>query len=159
MVAKCTYFLNNRQISMLTCDGKAYAAFSGDKGHENKASDVGLKDLGPIPKGTYYIIDRQSGGRMGWLWDPVKDMYSRSKHAEWFALHPAQRPNDDWIIVDGVKRTSLRLHPIGSHGRSEGCITVVSPPLFQRLREYLKSQPPSYIPGTFLRYYGTVEVK
>jgi hypothetical protein len=114
MVAKCTYFLNDRQISMLTCDGKAYAAFSGDKGHENKASDVGLKDLGPIPKGTYYIIDRQSGGRMGWLWDPVKDMYSRSKHAEWFALHPAQRPNDDWIIVDGVKRTSLRLHPIGS---------------------------------------------
>lgn len=105
------YFLNNRQTSMLTCDGKAYAAFSGDKEHENKVSDVALKDLGPIPKGTYYIIDRQSGGRMGWLWDPLKDMYSRSKHDEWFALHPAQRPSDDWVIVDGVKRTSLPFTP------------------------------------------------
>ena len=159
MVASCMYFLNNRQISMLTCDGKAYAAFSGDKGHENKVSDVALKDLGPIPKGTYYIIDRQSGGRMGWLWDPLKDMYSHSKHDEWFALRAAQRPNDDWVIVDGVKRTSLRLHPVGSHGRSEGCITLVSPALFRQLREYLKSQTTSYIPGTFTRYYGTVIVK
>lgn len=61
--------------------------------------------------------------------------------------------------MDGVKRTSLRLHPVGSHGRSEGCITLVSPPQFQQLRQYLKSQSTMYIPGTFTKYYGTVVVK
>lgn len=159
MVASCTYFLNNKAVSTLTCDGSSYAAFSGAKGYENNPADQGIENLGPIPKGTYYIIDRQSGGHLGWLWDAVKNHWSDSDHNSWFALHPMTRPQDDFVYVSRARRAHLRIHPVGRHGISEGCITLTSVQQFEKLRAYLKSQKTKTIPGTVTQYYGTVEVK
>ena len=90
MPANCTFILNDKPVSKLMCDGLTFPAFSGDAGHENKPADTALVKAGPIPKGRYYIIARQSGGRLGWLWDPIKDEFSDSHRNEWFSLHPVK---------------------------------------------------------------------
>lgn len=159
MAANCTFVLNGQPISKLTCDGLTFPAFSGDVGHENRAADTALAKAGPIPKGRYYIIARESGGRLGWLWDPIKDEFSNSHRNEWFSLHPVTQPMADWVIVSGVRRNNFRLHPAGRQRLSEGCITLSDQSRFNQLRTYLLSLPPSYIPGTKARYYGVVEVK
>ncbi|MFP3567824.1 tlde1 domain-containing protein [Paraburkholderia sp. SIMBA_030] len=60
---KCTFSLNNRETSTLHCSGIGpIPAFSGqERGRDNPAATA-WKGIGPIPKGTYYIVDRQSGG-------------------------------------------------------------------------------------------------
>ena len=141
------------------CVGLQRSAFSGDVGHENKPEDTALAKAGPIPKGRYYIIARQSGGRLGWLWDPILDEISNSHRQDWFALHPVGRPLDDWVVVNGVRRDRFRLHPAGRQRLSEGCITLTEQWRFNALRTYLLSLPPSYIPNTKVRYYGVVEVQ
>ncbi|WP_084152591.1 DUF2778 domain-containing protein [Burkholderia sp. A1] len=157
--ARCTFVLNGSRLSALVCDGRIYSAFSGDRGHENKPSDTALPSLGPLPKGTYYIVDRQSGGRLGWLWDTAAAFLNNAHKDSWFALYRNDGVIDDWTYVNGVKRGGFRLHPVGRSAISEGCITLTSPAQFERLRAYLKSQTPKIIPGSTIRYYGTVEVK
>ncbi|WP_309296517.1 tlde1 domain-containing protein [Paraburkholderia terrae] len=63
MPVYCTFTLDNRETSMLDCLGfGAVPAYSGHgKGRDNP-NDVADVGVGPIPPGTYYIIDRQSGG-------------------------------------------------------------------------------------------------
>lgn len=65
----------------------------------------------------------------------------------------------DWTFVEGVRRGNFRLHPNGRWGVSDGCITLVSQHQFDRLRDYLLSQPTKPIPGTSTPYYGTVDVR
>ncbi|CAN7305332.1 DUF2778 domain-containing protein [Trinickia sp. LjRoot230] len=159
MSAQCTFSLNGQPISALVCNGQRFPAFSGDVGHENKPEDTALAKAGPIPKGRYYIIARQSGGRLGWLRDPILDEFSNSHRHEWFSLHPVTRPLDDWVIVNGVRRDGFRLHPAGRQRLSEGCITLTERWRFNALRSLLLSLPPSVIPNTKIRYYGVVEVQ
>lgn len=113
MPAQCIFSLNSQPVSALVCNGQRFPAFSGDVGHENKPEDTALAKAGPIPKGRYYIVARQSGGRLGWLWDPILDEISNSHRQDWFALHPVGRPLDDWVMVNGVRRNGFRLHPAG----------------------------------------------
>jgi len=61
----------------------------------------------PIPKGIYYIIDRQSGGRLGAL----RDFWNAhgvgtTDHKKWFMLWNSK--TGDSMIIDGIKRGTFR---------------------------------------------------
>ena len=48
----------------LTCPGfGSMSAYSGFGDHVDDPGSTALEKEGPLPIGTYYIIDRQSGGR------------------------------------------------------------------------------------------------
>ncbi|WP_062124962.1 DUF2778 domain-containing protein [Paraburkholderia monticola] len=160
MPASCTFTLNRRSTSTLVCAGfGSVTAFSGNGRHINSPDSTNVANAGAIPKGMYYIVDRESGGHLGWLWDGVKDLGADTHRAEWFALYRDDGAIDDWTLIDGVRRSNFRLHPVGRYGESDGCITLSSREQFKALRSYLKTQPPAFIPGTVTRYYGTVEVR
>ncbi|PRE96270.1 hypothetical protein C6T59_18645 [Burkholderia multivorans] len=160
MPASCFYTLNKQNISALVCSGLgSMAAFSGKPGFINDPAAVAKQDTGPIPPGRYYIVVRQSGGHLGWLYDWLKDQASHVDHSQWFALYRADKQIDDFTYVSGVKRGNFRLHPNGRFGISEGCITLNSQADFNRLREFLLKQQTAIIPGTSLQYYGTVDVR
>ncbi|KND58570.1 hypothetical protein BVER_03535c [Candidatus Burkholderia verschuerenii] len=114
---------------------------------------------GPIPAGTYFIVARQSGGRLGWLWDYIKDRASDVHRDNWFALYRNDKVVSDYMFIKGVKRGNFRLHPNGRFGVSDGCITLVNPTQFDNLRAWLLSQDAKMIPGTSIPYYGTVTVR
>lgn len=160
MPAQCIFTLNRQSVSALYCVGLGgMAAFSGKPGYVDSPDAEAVPDAGPIPKGTYYIIARQSGGRLGWLWDWVKDHASHVHHDNWFALYRNDRIVSDYMFINGVRRGNFRLHPNGRFGISEGCITLLSPTQFDRLRTWLLSQHTKIIPGTTIPYYGTVTVR
>lgn len=145
---------------MLTCKGFGNVpAFSGLPAYANNPADTGILKAGPLPTGLYYIVNRQSGGHFGWLYDVIKDKWSGVDHSTWFALYRNDGVIDDWTYTNGVKRGQFRLHPNGRHGLSEGCITVHNQSQFDRLRTFLLSQPPQTVPGTAVKYYGTVLVQ
>lgn len=91
--------------------------------------------------------------------DYALDIWSNSNRSTWFALYKADGKVDDWAFVNGVKRGNFRLHPNGRWGISDGCITLTSQAQFDRLSAYLLSQPVTVIPGTDIRYHGTVDVR
>ncbi|MGF6787431.1 DUF2778 domain-containing protein [Paraburkholderia sp. 35.1] len=160
MPAECYFTLNRRLISVLTCKGFGnVSAFSGKPAHVNNPADTAVAESGPLPQGLYYIVDRQSGGHLGWLYDLLKDAWSDVDHSTWFALYRNDGVIDDWTFINGVKRGNFRLHPTGRWGESEGCITVTDQSQFDRLRSFLLSHPTRKIPGTTLQYYGTVLVQ
>ncbi|WP_276330775.1 tlde1 domain-containing protein [Paraburkholderia bryophila] len=61
--------------------------------------------------------------------------------------------------MHGVRRGNFRLHPDGRFGINEGCIAIQSPARFDQLRAYLMAQDAKAIPGTNIRYFGTVDVR
>ena len=82
--------LNSEDISQLKLsytdsDGKTqtktYSVFSGAGDDRNNPESTGKADAGPLPKGRYYVVDRPTGGRLGWLRDAV------SEKGIWFALY------------------------------------------------------------------------
>lgn len=160
MPATCFFTLNNRTVSSLFCPGLgSMPAFSGKAPYVNNPDATALIDNGPLPKGMYYIVNRQSGGRLGWLWDSLRDYASHANRGEWFALYRNDGVIDDFTIVNGIKRGNFRLHPNGLLGVSTGCIALVSKSQFDKLRRFLLAQPPKLIPGTNIRHYGTVLVR
>jgi hypothetical protein len=159
MPVKCTFVLNKQTTSALTCEGTApVSAFSGtDQGRDNP-DDTAMENVGPLPKGTYYLVDRQSGGYLGFFYD-MWDAYGfgTTDRRKWFMLwNPA---SGDTTNINGIKRGNFRLHPMGVRRLSEGCITVVHPYDFDRLQKFIRARAASLpVPGTALRAYGTVEV-
>ncbi|WP_329958899.1 DUF2778 domain-containing protein [Paraburkholderia sejongensis] len=113
----------------------------------------------PIPKGVYYIVDRQSGGRPGWLRDLWGEYgFGSTDHTKWFALWNPR--TCDTTMIDGIRRGNFRLHPEGQMRISEGCITVVNQAQFERLRKFIRSKKPELpVPCSPLLAYGTVEVR
>ncbi|MFP3557791.1 DUF2778 domain-containing protein [Paraburkholderia sp. SIMBA_049] len=160
MPAACTFMLNKRPMSTLACPGFGNVqAFSGNQRYINDPDSTRLEDAGPLPKGIYFIIDRESGGHLGWLYDAVKDAVAGTHRDAWFALYRDDGKLDDHTFIEGVRRGHFRLHPVGRLGESDGCITLPSLAQFNALRTYLKSQSPAFLPGTATRYYGTVKVE
>ncbi|MCG5071919.1 DUF2778 domain-containing protein [Paraburkholderia tagetis] len=160
MPLRCTFLLNNKSTSALQCSGfGSVEAYSGQKHGRNNPHDTAMSDIGPLPAGTYYIVDRQSGGRLGWFWDWYDAHgYGSTDHTKWFMLWNAN--GGDTTVINGIKRGHFRLHPEGQLQLSEGCITVVSPFAFENLRRYIRSHKPDLpIPGSKLRAYGTVDVR
>ena len=160
MPIRCTFALNSQQTSVLSCPGVGLmTAFSGQKSGRDNPAAADKEDIGPIPPGTYYIIDRQSGGRLGVLHDFWNAHgVGTTDRRKWFTLWNPK--TGDTTIVNGVKRGSFRLHPMGLLHLSEGCITVVNPQQFDNLATYLRSRgPDTPVPGSGSKAYGTVDVK
>ncbi|MDE1167005.1 MAG: DUF2778 domain-containing protein [Pseudomonas sp.] len=156
----CTFILNSKPISSLKCNSNlSYEAFSGLTGFTNLPIHVGVRNAGPLPMGQYYIVDRQSGGRLGWLRDNLKDLVNDTEREQWFALYRDDGVIDDFTSINQIRRGNFRLHPAGATGVSEGCVTLVSTAGFEELRKFLKSRPKQLIPGTGIKHYGVLEVK
>ncbi len=120
--------------------------------HVHSKLSVCIKDPGPIPPGTYYIVDRQTGGLLGRLRDAL------SSKGDWFALYADDGQIDDQTLCDQVSRGNFRLHPKGPLGISKGCITISSLSDFQKLRALLITSPLESIPNRQLKTYGTITV-
>jgi hypothetical protein len=160
MPVKCIFVLNGKTTSTLTCEGTApVTAFSGTGHGRDNPDDTAMENVGPLPKGTYYLVDRRSGGFLGFIrdWWSAHGNVSTDRH-EWFMLwNPI---SGDTTNISGIKRGNFRLHPTGRMQLSEGCITVASPHEFDRLQKFIRSRGLTVpVPGSALRAYGTVEVK
>ncbi|MDR5838050.1 DUF2778 domain-containing protein [Caballeronia sp. LZ034LL] len=155
----CTFTLNGKETSTLVCDGYGTVeAFSGRlEGRDNpQLSD--RPRIGPIPPGVYYLIDRQSGGTLGFARDWIAEAMGSTDHSKWFALWNPR--TGDTTMINGIKRGLFRLHPAGDRRLSEGCITVVNSAEFEYLQRFIRKTPGQIqIPGTTLNSYGTVEVR
>ncbi|PCE27525.1 hypothetical protein BWP39_03205 [Paraburkholderia acidicola] len=159
MPVECTFMLNGQTTSTLQCPGVgSLAAYSGTGiGRDNPAT-VSKADTGPLPPGRYYIVDRQSGGHMGWLYDFARTYGYGTNRSQWFTLW--REKTGDTTIIDGVKRGAFRLHPDGPRHLSEGCITVLHGSDFTRLAGYLRGQgATTAVPGTTMKAYGVVNVR
>jgi hypothetical protein len=150
---ECTFELNGKPMSTLKCGATSFPAFSGLGEHVNKRTSACILNKGPIPPGTYYIIDRQSGGLIG----PLRDLFTGRD--QWFALYAIDEKIDDETFCENVKRGLFRLHPKGPSGRSEGCVVLEKQADFNFLRTILKNSPKQRIPNSELESYGRLVVK
>jgi hypothetical protein len=160
MSVQCTFRLNSQPTSTLYCSGfGSVTAYSGQLSGRDNPQAISIKDIGPIPPGKYYLLDRQSGGLMGWFYDLVsRGNVGTTDHSKWFMLWNER--TGDTTIINGVRRGEFRLHPEGQRRLSKGCITVPSNETFNRLERYIRSRPPDIpVPGTAYKAYGTVEVQ
>jgi hypothetical protein len=160
MPVSCQFILNNTQFSTLSCSGVgAFTAFSGNGAGRDNPGAVDQRDIGPLPHGRYYIVDRESGGIMTGMRDFVlKQLYGIDR-TTWFALYRSDDVIDDWTSINGIRRGNFRLHPVGPRRLSEGCIALISPAQFKMLRDRLKSTSTISVPGTAMRAYGTLDVR
>ena len=121
MPINCTLVLNSHPITTLSCPGVGnFAAFSGMPVDRNNPAAVDHAGSGPLPQGRYYIVDRQSGGRLGWLYDYLRTHGYGTDRNEWFALYRKDEQVDDITFVNGVRRGAFRLHPIGPPASERG---------------------------------------
>ncbi|WP_227746938.1 DUF2778 domain-containing protein [Paraburkholderia franconis] len=119
-----TFTLNNRETSTFTCSGfGAVAAYSGHGRGRDNPNDVADVGVGAIPPRTYYIIDRQSGGRLGWFRDTFGPWFGTTDRHTWFMLWNAH--GGDITNINSIQRGNFRLHPDGPMHESDGCITVL----------------------------------
>jgi hypothetical protein len=150
---ECSFELNGKPMSVLEVNNRRFAAFSGLGAHANRREYACHASVGPIPHGVYYVLDRQSGGLLGYMRDIFSDK------SDWFALYAADGKIDDEIFCNKIRRGNFRLHPKGSLGISQGCITIDKRSDFYLLRTVLKASSQVAIPGTLLKAYGRVTVK
>jgi hypothetical protein len=150
---QCSFVLNDQPMSAFRAGSAEFPAFSGLAPHINKRTSICIPDHGPIPPGTYYILDRESGGRLGWFYE----WYERQ--TDWFALYADDGRMDDWTFCNEVRRGNFRLHPKGRRGISKGCITIDRANDFHVLRHLLTASKKRLIPRTTLLAYGKVVVR
>jgi len=148
----CMFELNDKPISALKVGSLSFPAFSGLGDHANKRTKACVKGVGPIPPGSYYVFDRQSGGTLG----PVRDFFSG--RTDWFALYAADGRIDDETFCNEVKRGNFRLHPKGALGRSEGCVVIEKLSDYQHLHAVIKSAKTMDVPGSKLKAYAVLVV-
>ncbi len=148
-----TFELNNTPMSAVKIGAISFPAFSGLGEHVNKRTSACLQGIGPIPPGTYYIFDRQSGGLLG----PLRNLFN--DHSNWFALYAIDNKIDDETYCNQVKRGNFRLHPKGFTGRSEGCVVIDKVSDYLSLQAILKRSVQVEVPGIKLKAYGRLVVK
>lgn len=145
--------LNDKPMSAFKVGVISFPAFSGLDMHVNRRISACMSGVGPIPPGTYYIFDRQSGGLLG----PLREMFSDK--SDWFALYAVDSKIDDETYCKKVKRGAFRLHPKGLAERSEGCITVENIGDFHQISAMLRGACQAEVPGSKLKAYGRVVVR
>ena len=118
---------------------------------------IGLKDIGPLPPGQYYIVTRATGGFGTKARDWFASEISGSDRSVWFALYRNDGNIDDHTFIEQVNRGNFRLHPAGYKGISQGCITLPRKSDFMLLREALLKSAP-VMASASLRAFGTVQV-
>lgn len=159
MAITCSYVLNGMETSILSCAGVGnFPAFSGQLVGRNNPTLTNIADLGPLPTGRYFIVSRVSGGRLGGLRNAVLKYGYGTDRDTWFGLYRDDGKINDETFIEGVKRGSFRLHPIGPKGLSEGCITMTSQSDFDYLRAALLGTSMIGIPGSSLKAHGTIRV-
>lgn len=85
--------------SLLTCSGVGrFPAFSGQRQGRNNASLTSVPDIGPIRLGTYYIIGRQSGGRLSSIREAALKYVYGTDRRQWFSLYRRDGKIDDLYI-------------------------------------------------------------
>jgi hypothetical protein len=150
---QCSFELNGKPMSQFKIGAMPFPAFSGFGKDVNSRSFACAPNMGPIPPGTYYIVDRESGGVLGPLWDRIKG------RKNWFALYAIDGKIDDITYCNQIERGNFRLHPKGAAGISKGCIVVESHSDFNRLSTILRGSKPMRIADTNHHAYGKVVVK
>lgn len=149
----CQFHLNSQPLSQFVAGGSCYSAFSGIGEYVNQPASACLVDQGPIPTGRYYILNRESGGRLGWLYDRF------GGRSEWFALYADDGEINDFTTwCEDVVRGQFRLHPRGPSGISQGCIVIDQAADFQTLARNLRNRQPVQVGDTGLNAWGTVTV-
>lgn len=157
MPVYCTFRLNGQLFSDLDCGGVGrFPAFSGYGAARNDPRFVAKVDEGPLPRGRYYILDRQSGGRLGWLYNSLDRVFGVD-HERWFSLYRDDGVFDDWTFVQNIRRGNFRLHPMGPRRSSKGCVTLMYPTQFDWLRAALKCTLPLIL-ADGSRAYGVLRV-
>jgi hypothetical protein len=158
------FVVDNKPLSPLSIFGVGvFMAFSGDDIYRNRGGCTAIKDRGPIPAGRYWIVDRPTGGIGSRVKTWIKDagnsvLGSPTNRNDWFALYRDDGKIDDYTWLDGVERGNFRLHPMGYHGVSLGCITLPHLSEFYAIRRALLRTDTVLVPNTSLRAYGVVEV-
>jgi hypothetical protein len=147
-----SFELNGAPMSALKLVGRSYPAFSGFHPHVNKRSSACLVDVGPIPPGSYYVVDRPFGMR------DAADLLRGVNKFSWFALYADDGRIDDETFCNKVSRGQFRLHPKGFWGISKGCITLENSHDFSALRSVLLGSGRMSIPGAQLQACGKVRV-
>ncbi|QGZ62840.1 DUF2778 domain-containing protein [Paraburkholderia acidisoli] len=164
MTLSARFVVNDEPISRLVVDGVgAFPAFSGDDIYRNRSGCTAVANLGPLPAGKYWIVQRPEGGAgsrtAAWLKDTWNSlMGAPTNHAEWFALYRDDGVIDDWTWISGVRRGQFRLHPSGGGGHSFGCVTLQSRADFNRLRQALLQTTTALAGGSGIRAFGWIEV-
>jgi Protein of unknown function (DUF2778) len=159
---RCTFMLNSYGLSTLSVPGVGFfPAYSGNAGeHRNNPNSVAVKEVGPLPPGRYYIVDRPTGGRLKWFYekkDSVDSLLSGSDRSLWFGLYRDDSNLDDNTFIDQVERGTFRLHPAGYSGVSNGCITLPFHSHYTILRDALL-RTATIKPSASLTAYGTIQV-
>ena len=156
----CTYVLNGEPLSRLVCDGVAYDAFSGDVAgnYVNDKRYQHVPKLGPLPLGKYYILDRESGGWLGWLKQPINDLAVGTNRSEWLSLYRDDGIIDDQTSINNIQRGAFRIHPAGPRRISQSCVTLTSQAAFDELRRSIKNRSGEILQDRGIRYYGILEV-
>lgn len=152
-MVECKFTLNDQPMSSLQLGATVVPAYSGLGKYVNRRAYACSPGMGPIPPGAYYILDRQSGGRL----NSIRSFFHNKD--SWFALYAVDGRVDDETFCDGIERGNFRLHPRGFTGRSEGCVVIDRVSDFQRLRAILKSIVPTIVVGTRFRAYGRLIVR
>ncbi len=156
---RCTFHLNGGQMSTLSCPGVGFfPAYSGHSGiNRNNPNAIALKKKGPLPPGKYYIVTRSRGGMRSRWHDMLKELESGSNRDFWFALYRDDGALDDLTFIDNVERGAFRLHPAGTSGISEGCITLPVHSHYRILHHALLSTGSLHITAE-LKAFGTIQV-
>ncbi len=98
----CNFILNDQPMSNFSIEmsGRqvSFPAYSGFGPHVNRRVDACLKGVGPIPTGAYYILNREAGGRLGWL----RNLYNDK--SDWLSLYAIDNQIDDQTWCDAVER-------------------------------------------------------
>lgn len=150
---RCTFELNGEPLSSFEIGASSFPSFSGLGPHVNRRVSACIPSQGPIPPGEYFILDRESGGRLGRLYDLF------SGRTDWFALYANDGKVDDETWCEQVNRGRFRLHPKGPRGVSEGCIVIDQIADFQALRILLRSGERSNVAGTSFTTWAKVVVR
>ena len=155
---RCSFHLNGNALSTLSCPGLGFfPAYSGNEGgNRNNPSSASIPDIGPLPPGLYYIVDRGRGGLLTMAKDGVASILSGSDRGVWFALYRQDAVVDDLTFYEEVRRGNFRLHPAGYEGVSKGCVTLPRKSDFMLLRDFLLKTP-TFKVGQ-LTAYGTIQV-
>ncbi len=148
---QCQFRINGKETSRLEIDNRSYPAFSGFEIHVNNLRSQCIQNLGPIPKGKYYIVDRATGVLQKLnAWLTARD--------DWFALFAIDENIDEFVLCNGIRRGKFRLNPIGDEGISLGCVTLINKSDFKIVRTTLLAQPPKLVGKHGAKAYGILNV-
>ncbi|GAB3626672.1 hypothetical protein PTE30175_03037 [Pandoraea terrae] len=158
------FIVDNQHLSPLIVPGVgSFMAFSGNEIYRNRGGCTARPNIGPIPAGKYWIVDRPAGSIRSRMHMALRDtvmsaLYSPVDHGEWFALYRDDGQIDDYTWVEGVKRGNFRLHPAGGSGISLGCITLQNRSDYAALRRAILNTTPVHARNSGLSTYGWIDV-